>query len=467
MKKLHIATIILFFAVLLIPIVTFEWGNSVVSEIDNRMLTENPFGQNLGVSDTIKQLDPYVKDRIGLRTGMIRAYTRLSDSIFGEMVHPTYTYGQDGYVFFRATGGGPHMGEYHRQFAAMVAEIQRYCDERNIPFVFVFNPAKTSVLSDKLAEGINYNNGWVEEFLKLLDEYGVRYVDNTVILKEKTSAGEAVFNQQYNAGHWNDLGAFYGINAVLEQLQSDFPNLHVNSKDDFEITQKLNTTLMVSEFPINEYEPIFTAKEAFLDISSELCGEVQMDEQYKTFAYRVNEAQKKQGAPKALVFQGSYINGMGYKFLANSFGEYIAVHDYQNVLNMPYYFNIFQPDCVIFEVAEYVFSDSYFSREGIKNFRLNSSLDKYEKLPRTEKKAAELSVSTEKGHALTQITVEDLPQDTLSAYLIMNGVTYDFLSRDDGSWSLSILNENCCTDGMEIIAVDTSESVYTCYKWEA
>ena len=39
--------------------------------------------------------------------------------------------------------------------------------------------------------------------------------------------------------------------------------------------------------------------------------------------------------------------------------EYIGVHDYQNVLNLDYYFNIFQPS-IVFEVAEYTFSDSYF-----------------------------------------------------------------------------------------------------------
>ena len=45
----------------------------------------------------------------------------------------------------------------------------------------------------------------------------------------------------------------------------------------------------------------------------------------------INEDRKEEGAPKALVFQGSYMNGMGYKFLENSFGEYISVHDYRNI----------------------------------------------------------------------------------------------------------------------------------------
>lgn len=34
------------------------------------------------------------------------------------------------------------------------------------------------------------------------------------------------------------------------------------------------------------------------------------------------------------------MNGYGYKYLQNAFGEYIYVHDYQNILNFPYYYNI-------------------------------------------------------------------------------------------------------------------------------
>ena len=63
----------------------------------------------------------------------------------------------------------------------------------------------------------------------------------------------------------------------------------------------------------------------------------------------------------------SYMNEYGTEYLKNGFGEYIYVHDYQNVLNFPYYVNMFQPDCVIFEVAEYTFSNEYFDYEKMKN----------------------------------------------------------------------------------------------------
>lgn len=34
---------------------------------------------------------------------MITAFTTLNDVLFSEMIHPTYTYGEEGYVFFDYT----------------------------------------------------------------------------------------------------------------------------------------------------------------------------------------------------------------------------------------------------------------------------------------------------------------------------------------------------------------------------
>ena len=224
MKKIKIITVVLFFVLLAIPVITFNWKENVVSEIDNRNLTNNPFGDNYvidGEMDLSGALEDYVQDRIGLRSEMISAYTLLYDRVFGEMVHPSYMYGKDGYVF--AGVSYTEFGEYHIAFSDMIKRVQDYCADRNVPFVFMFDPSKATVLRDKLADGINYNNDWVEEFFEALNDRGINYVDNTELMIEKTEEGEDVFNQKYDAGHWNDLGAFYGVNSVLEDLKKIFP----------------------------------------------------------------------------------------------------------------------------------------------------------------------------------------------------------------------------------------------------
>lgn len=456
MKKIKIGTIIIFIVLLFIPILKFNWKENVVSEIDNRTLTNNPLGPNYQPEndddDLTDALDNYLQDRIGFRDQMIYLYTVANDKLFDKMVHPTYTYGKDGYVFFNAERQ-PEFNEYHATFIDMIEKIQDYCEARNVPFLFVFEPAKISVLQDELQEGINYNNDWVQDFMKELDRRDINYVDNTSLLKEKMEEGENVFNKKYNAGHWNDLGAFYGVNNVLDALKAWYPTIHINQKDEFDITERLNTSLMVSEFPIHEYEPVFTPKAKVDDITDRYAKDIVLNEQFPHFQYVINEKRKEEGAPKALVFQGSYMNEMGYKFLENSLGEYIAVHDYQNIINFDYYYNIFQPVCVVFEVAEYTVNEDYFSQENMETMVLNPKEENLEEnaeiIPEELNKS---NISVEKKGSLYNIEVQKLDKDAEYVYIKINDNIYDMKKDENGKkFNVTIDAENYDENNIEFI----------------
>ena len=103
MKKIRNIYLIIVLLILLLPIIFFNTEDNSISKIDNRKLTENPFETSFLKTDFNKDffnnLKNYIKDRIGLRENMIKYYTVLNDKIFGKMVHPSYSYGEDGYVF--------------------------------------------------------------------------------------------------------------------------------------------------------------------------------------------------------------------------------------------------------------------------------------------------------------------------------------------------------------------------------
>jgi hypothetical protein len=368
---LNILYSIIFLSVIILPLCFFNSKENAVSKIDNKVLKENPLISD-SVEDFTEDFETYLSERIGFRDQMIKWYTIANDKLFGEMVHPTYMYGKDGYVFFKAPATITY-NDYHVAFADAAKEMQDFCNREGVPFLLIFEPSKIAVMSDKLPNGYCYDRSWVYSFRNALEERGVNYIDNYDILYEKYRSGEAVFNKKYNAGHWNDLGAFYGMNNALANLQKYFPSLHNNMMDEYDITQKLNTSLMVSEFPIEEYEPIFNLKnDDTIDVSDRYRDSVIMNSSYRTFLYYKNPKREREGAPSALVFQGSYIDGMGYKFLKNVFSEYVGIHVYQNLLNFKYYYDMFKPDCVIVDVAEYTMSDTYFDYETLKNFNLST-----------------------------------------------------------------------------------------------
>ena len=131
MKIIRIAFICIFSIILLLPVAFFNFTPNAISEIDNRKLAENPFSAE---GDLTTNIENYVNDRIGFRDEMITGYTVLNDKLFNNMVHPSYSYGKDGYVFGSGITVSNNFGEYHVDFANMVKSIQDYCTAREIPF---------------------------------------------------------------------------------------------------------------------------------------------------------------------------------------------------------------------------------------------------------------------------------------------------------------------------------------------
>ena len=158
MKIIKYSVILVFAMMLLIPLLLFNFEEGAISEIDNRNLASSPFSEEAKDNDFTDHFESYVNDRIGLRDEMVLSYTVLNDKLFGKMVHPLYVYGTDGYVFAEGlTSSDTKYTEFHTAFADTVKKIQDYCDERDIPFVFVFDPAKPAVLTEYIPKGINYD----------------------------------------------------------------------------------------------------------------------------------------------------------------------------------------------------------------------------------------------------------------------------------------------------------------------
>lgn len=369
MKRIKICFLIILYAVLLLPLAKFNFQKDYASPIDNRMLTE----WDLYTGDITGMVDSYLDDRIGFRTEAIDTYTELNDTVFGMMIHPTYTYGRDGYVFFQMSYESPEPS-FFDLFCAYLRQVQDYCEKRDVPFIYCLNPSKITVYEQYLPAGYHYQDKVNTIMKEKLEEYGVNYITNEELLKEK-SRTEQVYNVKYDAGHWNDLGAFYGTNHLLEKVAEYFPEVQPRDISEFEVTQKLRTSLPVSHFEIDEEVPVFTDKnqDNIENISKRYQG-MEMDYNYREFSCRVNHKEGAEKLPRVLVFQGSYYNER-YQYMQSAFQEYDAVHNYENFINFDYYFNVFQPDCVILETAEYATNGAYFSYDGLANKKLNPLLD--------------------------------------------------------------------------------------------
>ena len=441
MKKLQLVFLTLLSLMLVLPVCTINTEKGAVSEIDNRSLTD----LSRESDDYSDMLDSYIKDRIGFRTEMITGFTTLNDVLFGEMIHPTYTYGEEGYVFFNYSPETVDE-EFIDSFCRYLRMAQEYLETRGISFLYCLNPAKTTVYSRYLSAGYTYENRFNTALLEALDRYGVHYIENIELLTEK-SWEEQVYNVKYDAGHWNDLGCFYGTNHLLSILSLYFPAVTPLTLDDFTIGTKLETTLPVSQYAIHEEVPLFTNNRlSEVVYLTDFYADIQLHPGYRNFVYAVYPDTS---LPDVLFFHGSYYNGERTKFYQTSFHESIGVHNYQNFLNLDYYVNIFQPDIVLLETAEYATTRDYFSFEVLNEKILNTPYETVQEQPHESYLLLDLDPIIEIYEASALTTIEfGVDSSVAFGYALTEDRQFDLQITEDTAY-LTIKTEDF-TDAMEI-----------------
>lgn len=427
MKKIKVIFLVLTLCIVILPLIKFNFLSGSTSEIDNRYLTEIPIDNEN--SNNPSAWESYINDRIGYRDEMIDMYTTLNDKLFNMMVHPTYEYGKEGYVFFKL-GYSVVDEEFIDNYVKHIKNIQTYCSERNVPFIYVIDPSKTSVYSQYLPNGYNFKNSGSDYLIKRLEENNIEYVNNIELLQEKSKT-EQVFDKKYDAGHWNDLGGFYGVNNILSKMKTYLPDIESNKKEDFIITQSMAESLPVSKFKIDEIIETFSLKEEisnYIEVLSNEYSSLKLNENFKSFSYTENNLSN--NSLKALFFQGSYLN-KATKFLQPVFNECINVHAYQNIIDFDYYFNVFQPDIVVFESAEYATSAAYYNVDGMNDKCFNPVLN----IDNATLIEANINTIINGNIATVNLDLEKAKY----VYLVMNNKVFDFIwDEEDNSYSLDI-----------------------------
>ena len=358
--KTNIVVILMFIAILVITLINTDTRPDAISEIDNKTLADSPM-HSIGTSDFPAAVDNYLNDRIGFRYDYIKWYEKAHDVIFGMLIHPSYMYGQDKEIFASFDLDYFDDENYLSDFADFVQGMQKYCNDRGIQFVFQWEPDKSAIKTELLPRGLYYDSSWVDYLFGEFDERNINYVDNITLMNRLDDEGVLVYNHRYDTGHFNDNGAYYSVNNVLENLRRSNTTIHVNNPSEIDFGTTIIEKLDQSEFSINEEVPSNEIKEASFKEIKEYVDDIYIDPstQGYLFSYYENDKRQKEGAPKGLVFGGSHM-GLNYKYYANSFSEYLNVPNYTNVINYEYYIEKFNPRVVVFEMCQRTTGDFYF-----------------------------------------------------------------------------------------------------------
>lgn len=404
------------------PIVLINRNDIYLSDVDNRYLLKKSDIRDLNT------LGDYIDDRIGGREMMIEIYHKINEVVFDNYDHDEVYLGLNEYTFPKIKNNVEY-SKYHEDFANFVIDMSNYYVEQDIEFYFVFNPSKSSIYPELLPHGVNYNSDWVDVLLNDLMSNNVKVVDNYNYFK-KIKTQVDLFNTKYDPAHWNDIGALYGTNHLLSIMGNDYPSIKNNSLQDYTIQCEKMNYLPNTKIRIDEEVVFLESQTTYQDLTSNYIDKIELMEDFNYFHYyKTNDITK----PRVLMFQGSYYNSSNRsKFITNNTSEYIAIHNYRNVEKYDYYSNIFNPDCVIFEVAEYTLEEYFFSQWAMQNKETIKTFNTTKEIIKKDNESLEITINYNDSYV--EYFVSGLPNNAENCYVINGDKAYNMSRQEENKW---------------------------------
>jgi len=419
-----------FMIMLIVPMALTNVKKEQVSEIDNRMLTElKPF-EGIGwtsFNNSARNLESYFSDRVGFRAQMITMNQILNDRLFGLMVHPSYENGKEGHVFFKFNREWTDYGDFINSYTGYIDQMQTYCMSRGADFLFALNPSKTILYEEYLPDGIHFEFSLYKDMIHELSSRHIRYLDLAEPLLAAKDMGYPVCNVKFDAGHWNMHGAFFGMSAIMERFSEKAPMLSPLDPNDFDLTYETKRSLSVANFPISEDYAHYSAKNFESEIQNVFNEEIRKGSSYPNFAHYKNP--KNPAAPRILVLHGSHISGEVQRYVVDQFSEAFFLYSYNVIDYLPYYFNIFQPDIVLYEVADRTIAPGLVDIASFENKVLQPEITVFNALPEVAQFSIEPVVmqgDVESERRLIEYRFNVSRSEVKFAYLKLGGSVLDF-----------------------------------------
>ena len=431
---------ILLLIMLFLPLALTSIEADNVSDANEKFLSER---QPVGSQGFAYETEAWLRNRLGMREAIGSVYSELIDRVFGELASDSLQYGKNKHVFPKIHSNIEY-SEYHLLFAEMVAEIQNYCESRGTKFYYVFNPEKESTLKKYLPEGVNYSDEWVDDMLAEMDRLGVNYVDLRDVFVD-IQGENALFNRQSDTYHWNNEGAFYGMQTLTKRIHNDIPEVSTLDRQEFDISSVVIKKTKGTDKIINEEVSQYSLKENYSDITGEFAKELVMIEPGTYFNLIQNDSEEAAGIERLLLFGDELQAPIA---IARS-KETAIVSCFQNVINFDYYYNIFKPDVVVLENMEYVVDDTHFRQTAMEEATYNPAImeifpeagfadRKYNLLAGTQAIDSTAATMLIPGKKVDRLIVSNIIDKPSYAYLIADDRVIDLKDGGSGVMTASI-----------------------------
>lgn len=224
-KAMNIIFIIVCSVIIVVPVLCFNWQPDQISVTENRALAELSSPKQ-GISAFMKSIDSYVNDRIGLRNEAVSLYRQITIKYLNYR-HDRVLIGDDGWLFcvdeLPDYTGTNLSDENADRYVTILKQIDAWCKERDIQFVFLVAPNKATIYSEYMPSYVKQAD------TTLLDSVleKARREDLLVLCPKQELLDHKDEQELYMRldTHWNSLGSRYMLDQLTDAL--DLPELEI------------------------------------------------------------------------------------------------------------------------------------------------------------------------------------------------------------------------------------------------
>ena len=350
--------IVLFLAVLALPLLFTRWESGGVSEAENRNLAQFPALSVDGAFNPsfTKEFETWFMDHMGLRQKLISFNTDLMKNVFGRSLTTSdYKIGKTGdsiYATDAIIKDFAHINLRSEKDVEKIGNsyqvISDWLAQKNIPFYYVQCVDKHTIYPERFISSVR-QIGNISKTDQVMDRLENETTVNAIYFKYPMLEARDqydVFSHWGDPTHWTDRGAYVSYRYMMDRLNQNMETpLKVLQEEDYKIGYVTHTgndgqTEQIEKFVVANPK----AQKADTSVMEK------WGEDHRHSVWKNPEAGNNK---RLLLMCDSYFNNHLVDDIAESFSEvWLVWGDYTSKL--PQIVNLYDPDIVIYECAERV-----------------------------------------------------------------------------------------------------------------
>lgn len=362
-KKIYsIVFIVLFIAIISLPLIKADWTSGGISEDENRYLAEAP---KLTVDGKINdkftaEVETWFMDHMGYRKQLIDYNAKMQYEVFGKMLSKSNyylgRYGDVNYATDAMIMDYAHLNlrtEYEvEKIGNSYQKVSDWLSEKGIQFYYVQCWDKHSIYPEQFMASVN-QIGDISKTDQVINYLRENTTVKELSLKETLIDNKKDYEVYSNWGdptHWTHRGAYVGYKYIMQGINKYNDNRYkILEEEDYNILI-CDMGITLNGF-IHEEDMLetFSLKEPMADeVDKSIMGQYADDERHSAW-----ENPEVNNDTKLLLVCDSYINSFIVEDFAESFSQvWLIWGDY--IEDMESMIELYDPDIVIYECAERV-----------------------------------------------------------------------------------------------------------------